>query len=163
MSSRRQRSIPLGGRYRQVSLYCRNTYPTSCRSHHSDVIMSAVGSQIAGVSNVYSTVFFKHTSKETSKTGELRLLWHQKCKCFIMVCYTWGINLGNHCDVFRCCILVIAATDGLVLVDPSMHQTLISVMFTGILVKLTSIPVNITEMGLKWASSFLPFSHTWPC
>ena len=63
---------------------------------------------------------------------------------------------GHHCDVYRCCILVIAATDGLVLVDPSMHQTLISVMFTGILVKITSIPVNITEMGPKWASSFLP-------
>ena len=24
------------------------------------------------------------------------------------------------------------------------------------------IPVNMTEMGLKWPNAFLPFSHTWP-
>ena len=26
----------------------------------------------------------------------------------------------------------------------------------------TYIPVNMTEMGLKWPNAFLPFSHTWP-
>ena len=25
-----------------------------------------------------------------------------------------------------------------------------------------TIPVNMTEMGLKWPNAFLPFSHTWP-
>ena len=65
MSSRRQRSIPLGGRYRQVSLYIA-TGPRShktpvlfrCSSppHSSDVIMGAMTSHITGVSVIYSTV-----------------------------------------------------------------------------------------------------------
>ena len=54
--------------------------PTGCRLHdrkhqYSDVIVSAVASEITGVSIVCSTVFFRRRSK---KTSELRVTGHWK-------------------------------------------------------------------------------------
>ena len=60
MSSRRQRSIPLGGRYRQVSLYLGFGHETLVGAvclHYDDVIMTMLESQITSLTVVYSIVY----------------------------------------------------------------------------------------------------------
>ena len=109
MRSRRQRSIPLGGRYRQVSLYqgCWLTAPSNPRTgvnlssdRYFGIHMSIFNS---GVSHSFSVFFFHSTCDDISQNLTMLVarpfrfnyfLNELVVKCFLcVILFCWIINL----------------------------------------------------------------------
>ena len=91
-SSRRQRSIPLGGRYRQVSRYNYVCYSLSLPPYYCDVIMGALASQITSLTIVYPTVYSGTDDRKRQSSASM---------AFMRGIHRWTVNSPHKGPVTR--------------------------------------------------------------